>query len=610
MWGHGFEQVEKRNLLLVHDILEVAAKTAHESHDREVLGTFYQACVDQGRTKLSGEMSDLLTRIWSIEDQDALLDLVAELHGLGIGAVFGAVPIPSPRGGGRVVLALTSGATALPQLDYLASERMALRRAYVEHVARTFRMAGLSTETARTRAKLVLSFEQELVRVDPLALSKSRGDFGARAFTTLGELSEHMPGFGWERYGEARGLRPGTPVVLSSPRSIEALPGLLAERGVEAARAYLAWSLLDGLAVDLPLDYLLAHIEFDSGVRLDQQVGRHIVAWKRCSSRAQALLPELVGRYFYELQSDRFERETAYAMIMSLHRAFAEKLETASWMDAATRAEAQLKLSSMRHLVAGPTRWLDHGGVELGGDHLANAMKLRQLHVSSQLSGLEALPDLESFPTSPAAVNAFYAPLKNATYVTAGALEWPLFDAAFPVPFSFGRLGAILGHEIGHAFDATGRHMDAQGAWRNWWSSDSAAQYERRASCFVAHYEGYSGLEGTPVDGVRTLTENMADVVGIRMAFSAYRDWMLEHEPSAAPHVPPLANEQLFFVSYAQLWCDPTERAWERMAGENDPHAPPNVRVNAALALVPEFAEAWGCSPQSSMVAEPVCELW
>jgi predicted metalloendopeptidase len=63
-------------------------------------------------------------------------------------------------------------------------------------------------------------------------------------------------------------------------------------------------------------------------------------------------------------------------------------------------------------------------------------------------------------------------------------------------------------------------------------------------------------------------------------------------------------------VAFAQLYCEnrtPTSTA-ESLG--TDPHSPSVARVNATLSKLPEFAQAFSCSPTSAMLNSARCEVW
>ena len=56
---------------------------------------------------------------------------------------------------------------------------------------------------------------------------------------------------------------------------------------------------------------------------------------------------------------------------------------------------------------------------------------------------------------------------------------------------NYGAIGAIIGHELTHGFDNSGRQYDGDGNIRQWWTSDTIAAYNKRAKCFVSQYSNY-----------------------------------------------------------------------------------------------------------------------
>ena len=86
------------------------------------------------------------------------------------------------------------------------------------------------------------------------------------------------------------------------------------------------------------------------------------------------------------------------------------------------------------------------------------------------------------------------------------------------------RLWSIpLGHEIAHAFDSEGRHFDAYGNKVNWWTASDAAAFDERAQVLIDQYSEFMPLEGMRIDGRNTLRENLADLVGLRVALDAFK---------------------------------------------------------------------------------------
>lgn len=56
---------------------------------------------------------------------------------------------------------------------------------------------------------------------------------------------------------------------------------------------------------------------------------------------------------------------------------------------------------------------------------------------------------------------------------------------------NYGAIGTILGHELTHGFDNSGRLYDGDGNYRRWWTNDTILEYKDKADCFVEHYGTY-----------------------------------------------------------------------------------------------------------------------
>uniref|UniRef100_A0A1Y1JTA7 Peptidase M13 C-terminal domain-containing protein n=2 Tax=Photinus pyralis TaxID=7054 RepID=A0A1Y1JTA7_PHOPY len=114
-------------------------------------------------------------------------------------------------------------------------------------------------------------------------------------------------------------------------------------------------------------------------------------------------------------------------------------------------------------------------------------------------------------------------------------LESPFFNLSAPIAYNYGALGSIIGHEISHALDTSGRHADKNGNVGNWWQSEAIRIYNEKTNCFAEQSGASEDL---------SLGENIADNVGLRISFNALSD--LERKGNKL-------GEQLFFMSFAQV---------------------------------------------------------
>jgi predicted metalloendopeptidase len=174
---------------------------------------------------------------------------------------------------------------------------------------------------------------------------------------------------------------------------------------------------------------------------------------------------------------------------------------------------------------------------------------------------------------------------------------------------TLGGIGMVMGHELTHGFDDSGRKFDGHGRMVEWWPAEVAERFEERAQCVADQYSAFEVEDGLNVNGQLTLGENIADIGGTRQAFRAYQAWQEEHGPEPQL-LEEITNEQLFFVSMAQSWCSVASPEFERMQVMSNPHSPARFRVIGPNRNLPEFHEAFSCEVGTAMHPEEMCEVW
>lgn len=200
---------------------------------------------------------------------------------------------------------------------------------------------------------------------------------------------------------------------------------------------------------------------------------------------------------------------------------------------------------------------------------------------------------------TPPTVNAYYNPSLNEIVFPAGIMQPPFFDPQADDAVNYGGMGAVIGHEITHGFDDQGRQYDAEGNLKDWWTKTDAEQFTHRANKVVDQYGAYEVLPNVKVNGNLTLGENLADIGGLNIAYTALQKALAGKAPAKIAGFTP---EQRFFLAWAQIWrVNGTEQFFNQQV-LTDPHAPGRFRTNGPLMNMPQFYEAFGCKPGDQMV--------
>uniref|UniRef100_F1KPL9 Neprilysin-1 n=1 Tax=Ascaris suum TaxID=6253 RepID=F1KPL9_ASCSU len=231
----------------------------------------------------------------------------------------------------------------------------------------------------------------------------------------------------------------------------------------------------------------------------------------------------------------------------------------------------------------------------------------------------EATVDRHDFGGPPGTVNAWYYPEYNSITFPAGVLHQPFFDENWPASLNYGALGTVAGHELVHGFDDEGVQWSGVGELVDWMTEQSAAGFQNMADCVVNEYNRFCPLVGTGkipecVNGEQTQGENIADNGGIHSAWRAYQDHVSQYGPD--PHLPDpvfkgFTHDQLFFMSFAQIWCE-EPRTIEAQYTQimTDPHSPAKYRVFGTIQNFPAFRTAFNCPAGSAYGPENHCSVW
>jgi predicted metalloendopeptidase len=426
-------------------------------------------------------------------------------------------------------------------------------------------------------------------------------------------------------------------VFVHSPEYFDKISALLTQAATDplfnqAVRAYMASQLV----VRLAQNGLLGRDLYHAVVTPPGGVGPGNWRSEPCQDQTTTFFRDAVGQAYVETHFSEQRRAVANSIVHEVVDAFDTVLRSQDWLDDQTLAEARRKLSLVGINIGYSDALDTYENVKITRNNYASNVAAAQAHSLRRSSGRLGGPVRQSdWLLSPQDVEAVYSPFQNGFTIPAGFLNRPFFDEAFPAAMNYGALGTIVAHELSHGEDNFGRRYDATGKLRNWWSEQSSAQFESRSKCYVSLYNTYKphGLD-LFVNGTLTLGENLSDSNGIKISFRAFRNAMKKSIGSQSKITIPkddkdvslvrtsnyrprnraldrvLTNNQLFFVSWAQLWCSVTQEVTQRALIAGDVHSPGKYRVLGPLSQMKEFAETFQCKRRSIYNPEKRCFLW
>ena len=251
-----------------------------------------------------------------------------------------------------------------------------------------------------------------------------------------------------------------------------------------------------------------------------------------------------------------------------------------------TRQKAIAKLEAYVRKIGYPDKWRDYSGLKVvRGDAFGNAERAQLFEYQRNLAKLGSPVDRSEWVMNPQLVNAVNLPAMNALNFPAAILQPPYFDPRRDAVMDYGAIGAVIGHEISHSFDDQGALFDSSGRLKNWWTKDDFAHFEASGQHLVEQFNRYHPFPDISVNGKQTLSENIADVAGLSVAYDAWR-LTLAGKPASAEAG--FSGDQLFFLAFAQSWREKIREPALRQRIVTDGHAPAEYRADTVRNL-----DAW-----------------
>ncbi|KXS19982.1 peptidase family M13 [Gonapodya prolifera JEL478] len=610
--------------------LSSSVPAGQEAQDRanfDMVAGLYKTCTNETAIDAVGAkpVLDLLTKLDA--QVGDLADATAYAHQIGVPVLFGiGVEADFVDPDSNKVYVGQDG-ISLPSPEYYQEPKTVafLKQVITDTFAVIVKDVPKGYADWAAVADRIVAFETKLAAIT-LPADELQDPAATYNPTKISTLVSTTPSFPWTEYLNLRFpsaqfpdlVKPDTEIIVTTPKYFADLEAVLKAVDLKDLKLYFHWHLIDGYAGALGEQWREPHKRFRqflSGAKADPP------RWEVCLGVVDNILGYMEGKLFVDAAFSGDSKEAASRTIDGIKAAMIRRIPELTWIDPATQEEAIAKVKALTRKIGFPDFTLDptklrekYDGLEIDPtSYFQNILQSSEWQESDNLKKINKPVDRSEWDMSPQTVNAYYNPPGNEIEFPAGILQSPFFTAALPSYLNYGGIGAVVGHELTHAFDNNGREFDKEGKLRDWWGEETSRNFEERAQCFVNQYGNFTvkGPDGKSVNvnGKLTLGENLADVGGISRAFEAWKTEAATPEGSKQnfllPGLQAFSKEQLFFVSFAQVWCSAVRPAQAVQRVRTDPHSPPVYRVLGAIKDTKEFKTAFGCSGKY-----PTCQIW
>lgn len=617
--------------LIVNEILASEVQNSGNDSAEAKAKIFYASCVDHvERDKLGVKPMvefletlggwPVLTSDWSGADFD-WLKTIAILRRYGDRILIKESVNYNKKNSSLSIIYIDQSHLGLGnRADYLDSNYEFRLVAYKTYIVEVLEIFGVDKDKALSVADEIIAFETELARI--LAPASERSNISTFSDDIqVDDLQLKVPGINWTLYLSLIFERPipsSQPVVIKEFQYMNDLAQLISQTDRRIVANYIFWRFAQFKVIRLSS-------KFEEPLQrcIYVLLGRKInpPTWKMCANDATYHLREAVGSMFIQNHFEERDRQEVIEMVVNLKQAFTEIIFNSSWLDADTKELAKKKLDYMVYQVGYPEFVSSQGKVNalyanvtiVPDRYFDNYLALLQHTSRRKHAKVFQIGEDEWSGVSPDLTNAYHNPVKNKVTIPAGLLQQPLFDKFYTKSFNYGRMGALIGHEMAHAFDNIGRNYDYNGNINTWWDQKLIDIFNEKSECFLKQYSQYRIPDGKHMlDSKGTLSENLADNGGVLAAFRAYKNLMrdesgLAYDVSESEVLP---DDAIFFYSFAQLWCGYTRPEALLTQTRRDPHSPAMWRVIGSLSNSEDFARVFNCSQDSIMNPIKKCRIW
>lgn len=309
---------------------------------------------------------------------------------------------------------------------------------------------------------------------------------------------------------------------------------------------------------------------------------------------ARDIFSQVAGDYYGKTYFGPQAKADVHHMVEQMIAVYKQRLTNNTWLSKATRDKAVLKLDKLGIQVGYPDKipsLYDHLKVDELESLIANLNQLSIVASKEMFSRWNKPVDRMRWEMSAATVNAYYHPFKNIIVFPAAILQAPFYSLKQTSSQNYGGIGAVIAHEISHAFDNNGALFDEYENLNNWWTPEDSAHFKELAQKMIDEFDGLP-IAGQKVNGKLTVSENIADGGGLSCALEAAKE---EDD----------FNAQEFFINWATIWRMKATQQYEQLLLSIDVHAPQKLRANVQAQNQADFYTAFGIQPGDQMYKAP-----
>ena len=531
-----------------------------------------------------------LEKISTISDFETLTSKFADL------ILNSQVPVPfglsvdtDMKDAVHYAMTFSGAGLILPDTTYYADEhprKAELLNFYRTNTVEILREFGFSAEAAQQQVENTVKFDTILAQY--VNTSEEWAKY-AELYNpvVISDFTSHIKSVPFAQIIEALIGKLPEKIVVYEKRFYENFDQIVNVANFELIKSWMLVKLLRGSTQYLSDDMRILGSDFSrklSGTSEARSQEKHAF------DLATGQFSQAVGLYYGHKYFGEAAKADVKRMTSEMIKVYQERLDKNTWLSRATIDKAIKKLDAMTVFIGFPDKLPEmYEQFTVSHDSLyTNVVRFDAIRTQHHFAKFNEDVDKTEWHMPAHMVNAYFSPDSNTIVFPAAILQKPFYSATEQTPSqNYGGIGAVIAHEISHAFDNNGALFDAFGNMNNWWTDEDFKAFEAKQALMIAEFDGLE-IAGGKVNGQLVVSENIADAGGLTAAMTAAL-----REPDA--------DLKAFFTQWGEIWRLKASEEYQQMLLSMDVHAPGKLRANVQASNLDEFFATFGVKEGDGM---------
>ncbi|MFV0556379.1 MAG: M13-type metalloendopeptidase [Lactovum sp.] len=302
---------------------------------------------------------------------------------------------------------------------------------------------------------------------------------------------------------------------------------------------------------------------------------------------------QVIGLFYGKKYFGEEAKKDVERMVESMIAVYQERLKANDWLSKETANKAIEKLDSIRPMIGYPDKLAEIYKKLIVSDKslYQDVIYFDQLLTARHYEKFSEPVDKTEWHMPAHMVNAYYSSDSNTIVFPAAILQAPFYSLEQSSSANYGGIGAVIAHEISHAFDNNGAQFDKDGNLNKWWKDEDYSAFEKKQEEMITQFDGLKTEAGV-ANGKLIVSENIADNGGMAAALTAAK--------KEADY-----DNRAFFEQWATVWRMKASLEFQEMLLSMDVHAPAKLRTNVTVTNFDEFYKTFGVKEGDGMYRHP-----